>query len=29
VIRFEIDRWADLREGGGVLTDLVFPREID
>ncbi len=29
VIRFEIDHWAELREGTGALVGLVFPREID
>lgn len=29
VIEFDVEHWSDLREGGGRLVGLVFPREID
>jgi phosphohistidine phosphatase len=29
VIRFEVDRWADVAEGGGTLTRFLRPRDLD
>jgi len=29
VIRFEVDRWADVKEGGGALLRFIRPRDLD